>query len=436
MIYPITNCFLITFVKRLFMSIVKFLSYCSILFIVSCNKQKDLADTPTTIIIDTIAVPPSGPILTNETTTEILFTYRETDALGNYFTTLTCLNPDLSLRWRKNNYGNIGTPSCFAENGKVFLSFSTNLQCYNITTGALLWSKSLVSESIDIVSIRNDTIYTTRSLNGVNGLAAYNCNNGSLYWYSPNTDQFAPYAVNLDANFLYYISSPNLTAQPRYVSFNTTSRTTQWLTSQTTLYISNISTPSFTNDKVGFTIGSALGGSTLVAISKSDGSISWTKTSNLGVPTCTADRFFVVDDYQGLYALNAQSGATLWQISLGGQIFVLGQPFISGQNLYLIAQSFSDVNNYLYSFNANTGLLNYKKKIIKSSGFLQYNIVIGKNLYCLSNNGYINNTTPGISKLYVFEAGTGVLKDSTSIVAMDIGHIGIKGSSGKLVFSH
>lgn len=429
-----------------------FLFFCSIICVISCKKTNDLAGIPIpTTTIDTIIVPPPGNVsdgTTSETTTGIFFTSRENDALGNLSTNLTCLNSDFSQRWKKTNLGNVGTPNCFYENGKIYLSVAyfqgggtlpiisySNLYCYNAQTGTLIWNRLTLPEIIETAAIRNDTVFASRKLNSVNSIAAFSGSNGSLIWNSPNTDQYGPYQMNLNGNSLYYASAQNLTAPIKFVSFNTINRNIQWQTSQSSIFISSISAPAFTNDKVGFTSGNSAGGSTFASINQSDGTVTWTKTANLGVPAVTSDKFFIVDNYQGVYALNSQNGNTVWQLSLGGQVYVMGQPYLSGLNLYVIAQSFIDNNVYLYSIKSPSGALNYRKNIT-TSHVNQQNVVVGKNVYSLNFINPTNGTTPSLNKLYAFDAVTGVPKDSTTITAMQIGLIGITGSDGKLVYSH
>ncbi len=420
-----------------------FLLLISISIISSCNKPKDLdTSNPPPVIIPPNPVPPNG--LTNETTTGIFFTSSESDGIGGAFTSFTCLNTDLSLKWKKINIGTGGIPNCFFENGKVFLStrfFSmnptittkSNIYCFEQNTGNIIWNRLQIPETLTSPTIKNDTIFTSRNLNNTNSMAAYSGSNGTLYWNVSNFDQFPPYQLSLDGNNFYYFVAANNTAPIRCESFNLTSRTLRWSNTQNNSFTSNISAPAFSNDKLGFTVGSALGSKTLVVLNKNNGSIAWSKTSNIGSPISSDDKFFAVDADQGLYAFNAQTGATIWQINLGNQIRPVSSLFLSGENLYLVAQG-PNATTYIYSINANTGNLNYRTNIYRAT-INQQLVVVGKNIYTFNFNNPSNNTSPNLSKFYVLDAANGNLKDSTNINALQVGGIGIVGSSGKIAYS-
>ena len=170
-----------------------------------------------------------------------------------------------------------------------------------------------------------------------------------------------------------------------------------------------------------------------MVLNKNNGSIAWSKTSNIGSPISSDDKFFAVDADQGLYAFNAQTGATIWQINLGNQIRPVSSLFLSGENLYLVAQG-PDATTYIYSINANTGYLNYRTKIHRAT-INQQLVVVGKNIYTFNFNIASNNTSDNFSKFYVSDASTGNLKDSININALQVGSIGIVGSSGKIAYS-
>ena len=417
----------------------------SIGMISSCSKSKDLdTSNPPPVIIPPNPVPPTG--LTNETTTVIFFTSSESDGIGGAFTSFTCLNSDLSLKWKKINIGTGGTPNCFIENGKVFLStiffsmdatntvtIKSNIYCFEQNTGNIIWNRLQIPETLTNPTVKNDTIFTSRNINNTNSIAAYSGSNGSLYWNVSNFDQFPPYQLSLDGNNFYYFAAANNTAPIRCESFNLTSRTLRWSNTQNNSFTSNISAPAFSNDKLGFTVGSALGSKTLVVLNKNNGSIAWSKTSNIGSPISSDDKFFAVDADQGLYAFNAQTGATIWQINLGNQIRPVSSLFLSGENLYLVAQG-PDATTYIYSINANTGNLNYRTKIHRAT-INQQLVVVGKNIYTFNFNIASNNTSDNFSKFYVSDASTGNLKDSININALQVGSIGIVGSSGKIAYS-
>lgn len=393
---------------------------------------------------------PPGPTgLTNETTTALLFTSQELNAAGNSSLSLTCLNPDLSLRWKKTDLGNSALPNAFLSNGKVYLSAGfyqgggtptvyTTLYCFDAATGTLIWSQIYNSQTINIGSVKSDTILSSRNANQINGIAAYNANNGSLYWNSIIPDAFGPVNMIVEGNALYYFTALNQTAPIRLISFNTLTHNQNWSTAPTSVFISSVSPITYTLDKIAFRTGNSLGGNTIFAINKNNGSVSWTKTSYLGIPTSSNDNFFVVNATQNigpaeLLALNSSSGTISWQFAFPGSTYVDGEPFLSGENLYVIASNYPDT--YLYSVKSNSGLQNYRKKIFTPINKLQ-NVVVGQNIYTLNRVNPINSNTPSLSKLYVFDAGTGNPKDSTTISAIGIGLIGIAGSSGNLVFSH
>ena len=107
--------------------------------------------------------------------------------------------------------------------------------------------------------------------------------------------------------------------------------------------------------------------------------------------------------------------------------------FLSGENIYLVAQG-PDATTYIYSINANTGSLNYRTNIYRAT-INQQLVVVGKNIYTFNFNNPSNSSSANLSKLYVLDATNGNLKDSTNINALQVGGIGIVGSSGKIAYS-
>lgn len=65
----------------------------------------------------------SNPITTTtETSKMILLTTREFDANDQLNTSLTCFNPDKTIRWSRKLLGSAGTPNAAYYNGVIYFS--------------------------------------------------------------------------------------------------------------------------------------------------------------------------------------------------------------------------------------------------------------------------------------------------------------------------
>ncbi len=366
------------------------------------------------------------PTITLETTKFILLSMRENDLSVSLY----CYNPDKTLRWSKRNLGNIPTNYAAYSNGIIYFSVSTfdyttnnassNFYAINAVTGNYVWSQLNSSIIKDNLVATNNIIYASTNSANVNSIAAYSTSTGSLLWSLPISGTYAIGGFFLDGSKLYFLARATNLQQLYIKCLDINTQIEQWSK------LINSGSPSkiyMLNGILFLTCGGEL-----FAYDKITGRVVWSKPGvDSNHPVAGNNLVYKLETDQGLYAYNYLNGNTVWQWNSVGSFFIGGQPYISGENVFLLGL---DNFYFLSAYNGSSGLNYYEKSLPFT---YTEHMVVGSDIYTLKRQSM--NTGIPASQIVIFHTVSGSPKDSFSIPnGESYQPIGIVNSNDQLVY--
>lgn len=357
--------------------------------------------------------------------------------------TLSCYNPDMTLRWKKTELGNtnsgnhlaLNTPFgvIYANNVVYFaadsvFSIGTNYFTYNlffafdVNTGNLLWKRRSTTDHIQHPIIRNDTIYCNNMNNSnVNYIAAYNPVNGSEYWKKQIAEKWGGDHLTLDGTMLYYISiQSNLNTLVN--AFDLSTRTVKWQTSLGQNTMNGYSNIAQDKDFV-----YARGGAGIMrSINKNTGVVGWSQAGYYNPQIVNNKIYSLKGDYK-IYGLHPETGLVYMQCTpnLGFQTV----PFVENGSIYVTGTTPATPTstNFVASYDAQTGTEKWKKNL---DIYYMVPVVAGMKIYAISRANEIPNQ---IFKVMAFDINSGAKTDSIVFSSILSGKIEIINTAGVMV---
>ncbi len=401
-----------------------------IVLLASCKKS----DTTT----------PNGPgTVSTDPAKYILLSKKEVNpATSKEMLTLTCYNPDMSVRWKKTELGTSYsgggvapvlnfTPGVAYENNVAYFSadsvFSVGSTYYlynlffafDINTGNVIWKRRSTNDYLQSPIVRNDTIFCNYQDNSMaNYVAAFDAHNGTELWRKSIAEKWGAEYLVLDGKMLYYAST-----QSNYVAlvtaFDLSSKTIKWQTSIGANGSSGYSKLALDGDLVYIRNGAG----SLLAINKNTGTTVWSK-AGFSVPQCANNKVYSLKSDYMIYGLDA-SGTE--QMHCTPNLGFGTRPFVSGGTMYItgVTPATPTSTNFVASYNAQTGAENWRKNL---SVYYEGPVAAGNKIYAF------HREQPGSSFVYTimsFDTNSGAVKDSIVTTGTGIGNIEIINTSGK-----
>ncbi|MFN8243316.1 MAG: PQQ-binding-like beta-propeller repeat protein [Ferruginibacter sp.] len=395
----------------------------------------------------------SSGVPPGDTAKAIFLSNKELDAVNNIKKiSLTCYNPDNSVRWKRTSLGTVATennastylnitPSIEYNNGVVYYCVDsvfasgtpTIYYRYNffyamdVNTGNDIWRRRSTVDYIQNPIVRNGVIYCNLQNSSGNNVAAFSAADGSLLWKQPIPDAFGANYLELEGNTLYYVSSlSNYTSQVN--AFDITTKSIIWK--------KNIGLNGDAYSKMINTNGLLIlksGNYTLVALDKITGNLVWSKPNIVTNPKLVNNLIYCENSNKEFGAYGPADGSLkyLWPNSLN----IGSATYVQDDRFYFTGM---DPNSYQY-FIACYNALSASPAQIWSVPYpdpdqLETPVVAGNTVYGIKRT-YQPGSGNYTYKMMMFDRNTGAPKDSVinTSIGVEIGVVGILKSSGIFV---
>lgn len=339
-------------------------------------------------------------------------------------TSLNVYNPDLTLKWRKQNMGGGEFSAFLVKDEVVYAALNYNVYALNYSTGSEIWSKLQTQEYIYSMAKKDDTLYcsTDNNTGGAISITAYRASTGALIWRKPLAAAYPAQYLTIDGNTLYYGAAISQIGNYLY-AMDLTTQNIKW-SAPLGANVGGIYSKTVLTDNRLF-LKTAAG--KLLAIDKSNGNVVWSKTDlSIDRPVLTANNSIIVStsSFFGVYGFDVNNGNQLW-VQNGPPGAGISAPYISsdGENSYLAGADTSECLIKLNAANGNTiWRQNFRNK------FLKYPITVGNRTFLVK----INDLNYGYT-LISFDASTGAFKDSVKLSYRFTGIPSVISSSGNYV---
>ena len=378
----------------------------------------------------------------------IFLSTKEYDPTNTYsLISLTCYNPDKSVKWKRTQLGNTATqnglgtfsnrtPSIEYVNGIAYYCvdsmFSTGPSSYffynffyaiDVNTGNDIWKRRSTTDNIQNPIVRNGVIYCNLQNSSGNNIAAFDAANGNLLWSKPIPEKWGGNYLELDGNLLYYISS--LVDYTSVVNaFDITTKTIVW---QKNIGL-NLSTP---YSKMVNTAGLLIlttGTRNLLALNKTTGTTVWSKP-NFSIPIFANNLIYAVDYNHVFHAFAPADGSELyqWPASLN----IGSSPYVLGNDFYFTGYDPSIISQFIASYKAlSAPVLNWTKTTTNETD-TESPVVAGNTIYAIRRGPIVSGLTT--YKIMMFDRNSGIAKDSIVTSGFEVGAIGLLTSAGKYI---
>jgi outer membrane protein assembly factor BamB len=354
--------------------------------------------------------------------------YNSSSALVN---ALTAFNMNGSVKWKRTDLGSSSDPYLTYDNGVFFMSVTyfafigggpsfisyNNLYAINATTGNNVWAITNSQDYIYTPVARKDTLYCSIVNGSVYSVGAYSASTGSLLWKKPISFPYPANNLHVDGNTLYFVTATSSTVN-NVIAFDLSTKTIKW---------NNPIGVNFANvySKIVIVNNSLLiknGTGALLCFDKNTGQTLWSKTNISYEQPVYANNMVYNTNGSGLFALDVQTGNPLWQWNTGNW-WIGGNPYVSGANVFI---SGAQNNNFISCFNAANGSLVWRQD---RNDILQYPVVVADKFF-LAKLKTMNAGTPD-TRIMIFNATTGLVKDSITVTAEDCSPESVISASGK-----
>ena len=338
-------------------------------------------------------------------------------------TSLNAYNPDLTLKWRKQNMAGGALTAFLVDKEVVYAVIQYNIYALNSATGAEIWSKLQTQEQIYRIVKKEDTLYcsTVANTSGAISITAYRASTGALVWRKPLNTQFATTYLTVDGNTLYY-TAPTSVFNNSLFAMDLATQNIKWSTPIGAIgwVYSRII---FSENKLFLKTSDGK----LLAIDKTNGNILWNKTGlSSDNPVLTANNSTIVSassSQQSVFGFDANNGNQLW-VQYPDPRNGLAAIYISddGDNFYMAG---GDTVECVMKLDAKTGNKIWRQNF--KNNMLRYPITVGNKTFLLKVSSNVNYGHTIMS----FDASTGDFKDSLRLPYRFAGIPSVISVSGK-----
>jgi hypothetical protein len=387
-----------------------------LLLTLSCVKDKTNNEIPE----------PPGELQEKTDSARLIFINSRSFPSGKSVNSLTAFLPTGAIKWQRNDMGTSGPQRSYYYNGILFYTpsvfgtdsagnyvYTAGFNVMYFATGVDSWRLRSSTEIYSSLIARNDSLFCFMSHKH---LTIFNIKNARRLLMHPVPGEYGGSDITFDTegNYLYFVT--NETSTTSYLNrFNLTTKTIVWKTPLGINISQTYSRPLVTKDKIYLKNGT--GG--LMAVNKTDGTVSWAVGGSLASPVLGNNLIYTVLPGKGLVALNAQTGKPEWEWTVPGLYYSNASSIQLAGNKIIVASGSNSIGTFIASVNATTGKENWVKPI---PYYFQSSAAVGNYLYGLQV-GLANGVY--MSRIMTLNTQTQIMKDSFTLTGEEIGGFGV-----------